>query len=231
MSDDSKTIDGFVGKKIKERRARLRISQSELGAMLGVSAQQIQRYESGENGVALGKLPQLAAALNVQTNYFIQDLPDSNQLGLAHSDVVRRGLGRSMRLLIIDDDTNDVLLFQSALAKKDNQATLRHVSRADDVLEYLNTSMPGEYPDIIILDINLPRISGIEVLQMLKQSVHSKIPVIMLTNSARAKDVVQCYEHHANGFIQKSAQFSQFCKDVGMIMDYWSNMTILPSMA
>jgi transcriptional regulator with XRE-family HTH domain len=70
MKDNSKIIDCYIGQKIRDRRTKLHLSQAELAEMLGVSAQHVQRHESGENGVALGKLPLFATTLNVKTNYF-----------------------------------------------------------------------------------------------------------------------------------------------------------------
>ena len=197
--------------------------------MLGVSAQQVQRYESGENGVALGKLPLLASTLNVKPNYFTDDLPVDKVIGNAVSGVIKRGLHRPLRILLVEDDTNDVLLFQTALSKTTHQATLHHLQKADQVLDYLNRCNAGNVPDIMLLDINMPRITGIEVLKQVKTSQHKKIPIIMLTNSVRSKDMLACYEQHASGFIQKSADLKQFCDDVDRILCYWSGMVILPS--
>lgn len=229
MKDNSKTIDGYIGQKIRDRRTKLHISQAELGQMLGVSAQQVQRYESGENGVAICKLPLLASTLNVKPNYFTDDLPADEAIGKPVSGVIKRGLHRPLRILLVEDDTNDVLLFQTALSKTVHQATLHHLQKADLVLDYLNRCNAGNVPDIILLDINMPRITGIEVLKQVKTSQHKKIPIIMLTNSVRTRDMLVCYEHHASGFIQKSADLKQFYDDIDCILGYWSGMIILPS--
>lgn len=229
MKDNSKTIDSHIGQKIRDRRMKLHISQAQLGEMLGVSAQQVQRYESGENGVALGKLPLLASTLNVKPNYFTDDLPVDEVIGNAVSGVIKRGLHRPLRILLVEDDTNDVLLFQTALSKTAHQATLHHLQKSDKVLDYLNRCNAGNVPDIMLLDINMPRITGIEVLRQVKTSPHKKIPIIMLTNSVRSKDMLACYEQHASGFIQKSADLKQFYDDVERILGYWSGMVILPN--
>lgn len=229
MKDNSKTIDSYIGQKIRDRRAQLHLSQAELGEMLGVSAQQVQRYESGENGVALGKLPLLASTLNVKPNYFTDDLPTDEVIGNAVSGVIKRGLHRPLRILLVEDDTNDVLLFQTALSKTAHQATLHHLQKSDQVLDYLNRCNAGNVPDIMLLDINMPRITGIEVLRQIKTSPHKKIPIIILTNSVRSKDMLACYEQHASGFIQKSADLKQFYDDVERILGYWSGMVILPN--
>jgi len=229
MKDNSKTIDGYIGQKIRDRRTKLHISQAELGEMLGVSAQQVQRYESGENGVALGKLPLLASTLNVKPSYFTDDLPADDVVGNHVSGVIKRGLHRPLRILLVEDDTNDVLLFQAALSKTAHQATLHHLQKAEQLLDYLGRCNAGNAPDIILLDINMPRITGIELLQQVKTSPRKRIPVIMLTNSVRTKDMLVCYEHHASGFIQKSPDLKQFYDDVDRILGYWSGMVVLPS--
>jgi CheY-like chemotaxis protein len=134
-----------------------------------------------------------------------------------------------MRIPLVEDDTNDVLLFQAALSKTTYQTTLHHHQKPDQLMDYLNRSNAENYPDIILLDINMPRINGIELLKQLKNSSHKKIPVIILTNSIRPKDMLACYEHYASGFIQKSSDLKQFYADVKRILSYWSDMAILPN--
>ena len=72
MKEDKKSIDHYIGNKIKRRRVQLKLSQAELASYIGVSAQQIQRYESGENTVAIEKLLLIASCLNCQPDFFYE---------------------------------------------------------------------------------------------------------------------------------------------------------------
>ena len=229
MKDNSKSVDNYIGQKIRERRNQLQLSQAELGNMLGVSAQQIQRYESAENGIALAKLPLLASVLNVKPNFFTDEMPKNEMIGSSSSGIIRRGLNRPLRILLIEDDVNDVLLFQNALMKCSRATELQHIQNSGQVLKQLSRCDASSYPDIILLDINMPGTNGIELLQDIKQSSHKKLPVIMFTNSMRSKDMLACYDHFASGFVQKSADLQQFYSDVESITEYWGCTLILPT--
>jgi CheY-like chemotaxis protein/DNA-binding XRE family transcriptional regulator len=228
MKHDDKTIDTHIGQKIRERRVQLRLSQAELGAALDVSAQQVQRYETGENGLGLNRLSTLATILNVQPSFFTDELPTTPS---DPSGIVGRGLGRALRILVVEDDPNDILLFQKAVDRLAQPPALHALQRAEDVFHYLNKPGSHGYPDIVMLDINMPRVTGIDLLRQIKSSAHKKLPVVIFTNSVRTKDMLACYEAQANSFVQKSADLRQFYEDVERIVLYWSSMAILPGAA
>lgn len=237
MVEEHKLVEKHVGIKIQQRRKKLHLSQAELGKILGISAQQIQRYESGENSVPLAKLMHIGNALNIKPHYFLEDLDieetGSSSAGHA-SDTISRGLGRDLHVLLVEDDVNDAHLFIAAAEKTAVNCNVYHLLQADKVQELLDhhkNRFNTEYPDVIILDINMPRVNGITVLKNIKESSHKKIPVIMLTNSIRAKDMLECYELGASGFIQKSVDLYQYNDDVDRILSYWSQLAILPSAA
>lgn len=235
MEHPNQTINRHVGHKIRERRSKLHLSQADLAHILGVSAQQVQRYEAGENAISLERLLQIANVLNVSSNYFLNDLPEDNAIGQEIScHIVARGLRRPLRILLVEDDPNDVILFQQALTHSSLAPHFYHLGKSDKVIDYLqyhDEKYHQPYPDIIILDINMPRINGIDVLKKIKSSAHKKLPVIILTNSVRTKDMIACYELQASGFIQKSVDLHQYFGDVARIINYWSEMAILPNAA
>ena len=235
MKEHDKSIDQHIGHKIKQRRKQLRLSQADLGKILNVSAQQIQRYESGENTIALEKLLRIANSLNVKPDYFYEGIILEEEVGENCSkDIIQRGLSRPMRVLLVEDEATDVILFQQAIEKFGHTVDMHHIAKPDKVMDYLNhhhTKYGKPYPDMLILDINMPRINGIEVLRSVKQSIHKKLPVIMLTNSIRSKDMTTCYEQQASGFIQKSADLHQYYDDIDRIITYWKDIITLPNVA
>jgi CheY-like chemotaxis protein len=90
-----------------------------------------------------------------------------------------------------------------------------------------NTSMI--YPDLILLDINLPKKNGHEVLDFIKSHEHLKqIPVIMLTTSSSDKDVLTSYQKHANCYITKPVDINSFMDTISKIEDFWVNIVRLP---
>jgi CheY-like chemotaxis protein/DNA-binding XRE family transcriptional regulator len=232
MKNNTKIFDIHIGHKIKQRRQQLNLSQSDLGKALGVSAQQVQRYESGENSLAVDRLLHISSILNVKTNYFLDDVDGLKSKDASKADdIIIRDFSRPLHILLVEDDTNDVILFQQALKENSLNVELFNIQKSDKVMDYLdnhNSKYNSFYPDIVILDINMPKITGIEVLKQIKNSTHKKLPVIMLTNSIRSKDMTTCYEYQACGFIQKSVDLAEFYNDIEKIVSYWSELIVFP---
>jgi len=104
----------------------------------------------------------------------------------------------------------------------------RDGQEALDVLADLR-NRPGELPGLILLDLNLPRVSGIEVLQTIKADDDLRtIPVIVLTTSTREEDVVRTYRLGVNTFISKPVRFEDFIKVIATIQEYWIVIATLP---
>lgn len=99
----------------------------------------------------------------------------------------------------------------------------------EKAIEYLQ--LPDtELPDLILLDLNLPRVNGHEVLEFVKTSERLKrIPVVILTTSSSEKDVNETYDHYANGYIVKPVDVSQFFDVVTQIQDFWFTVVKLPN--
>ena len=101
-----------------------------------------------------------------------------------------------------------------------------------DFLEHHHAKYGQPKPDIILLDINMPRINGLQLLAEIKNHpTYRMTPVIMLTNSVRSKDMLEAYASYANGFIQKNSDLALFYEDISRILHYWSRTVVLPSAA
>ena len=125
-------------------------------------------------------------------------------------------------ILIIEDDRIDTTTLKRAF--KANHITHRLLFAADgeDALEYLNG--PGnEKPGIILLDLNLPKMNGLEFLRIVKQDVSlRKIPVVILTTSHEEQDKINSFDLGASGYILKSVGFTKLVKIVKIINQYWA---------
>ncbi len=140
---------------------------------------------------------------------------------------------RLIEILLVDDDPGDVRLTVEAL-KRSKVHT--HLSVAGDGVEAMAfLRQEGKYvgairPDIILLDLNMPRKDGREVLAELKSDPTLKnIPVVVLTTSAEEEDVLKSYELHANCYITKPVDLKQFMTVVTAIDDFWFTVVKLPS--
>jgi CheY-like chemotaxis protein len=138
-------------------------------------------------------------------------------------------------VLLVDDDPGDVLLVREAFEDHKVGNLLSVVSDGAEALQYVRRE--GSYdsatrPDLILLDLNLPRKSGIEVLEEIKSDpALCTIPVVVLTTSEAEEDIVRAYKLHANAYITKPVDFEQFTKIVHQIDDFFIGLVKLPSCA
>ena len=148
-------------------------------------------------------------------------------------DTIPRVLGRPAELMLVEDNYGDILLTQEAFkACKINNRL--HVARdGEEALKMLRKEWPYSNqttPDLILLDLNLPRKDGREVLAEIKSTRElAKIPVVILTGSRAELDVVRSYELNANCYIVKPIDFIQLQDVVNSIQDFWFSVVLLPS--
>lgn len=139
---------------------------------------------------------------------------------------------RPIEILMVEDNPGDVRLTQEALKGAKVSNTLQVVEDGAAALDFLYRR--GDYvdaprPDLILLDLNLPKKNGREVLEVIKQDEQLKsIPVVILTTSQAEEDVVRAYSLHANCYISKPVDFTQFTKIVRTIEDFWLSIVTLP---
>jgi two-component system, chemotaxis family, response regulator Rcp1 len=137
---------------------------------------------------------------------------------------------KQIHILLVDDNEGDILLTREAL---DDARIINKISIAFDGLEairFLKNTPPGENtPDLILLDINLPKVNGTEVLAIIKSDPDLKrIPVIMLTTSSAEKDILASYDNYANCYITKPVDLDRFMSVVRTIEDFWISIVKLP---
>ena len=138
----------------------------------------------------------------------------------------------SIHILLVEDNEGDIFLITEALeeGKIVNKISVsKDGKEAIDFLEKKGKYKKEETPDLILLDINLPKKNGHEVLEYIKTSENLKqIPVIMLTTSSSDKDVLLSYKNHANCFITKPLDVNNFLTIVSSIESFWINIVKLP---
>jgi two-component system, chemotaxis family, response regulator Rcp1 len=146
---------------------------------------------------------------------------------------MHNAIGRKpIEILLVEDNPGDVRLAVEALREAKIANQLHVVEDGVEVMAFLRRE--GGYagvprPDLILLDLNLPRKDGREVLAEIKQDAHLKrIPVVILTSSAAEQDVLQAYDLHANCYITKPVDLDQFLKVVRSIEDFWLVVVRLP---
>jgi CheY-like chemotaxis protein len=137
---------------------------------------------------------------------------------------------KAIHILLIEDNEGDILLTLEGLEDgrvANKVSVIRDGKAAIDFFE--TTTDKSEIPDLVLLDINLPKKSGHEVLQYIKKSEkYNRLPVIMLTTSSSERDILSAYKHYANCYITKPIDVSEFMNAIAKIKDFWINIVTIP---
>ena len=138
------------------------------------------------------------------------------------------------KILLVEDNPDDVELTLRALREHNLANRVKVVSDGVEALEYLRPDEadhlpPDGYPRLVLLDLKLPRVGGLEVLKKLKESPRTRtIPVVVLTSSREESDLVQSYDLGANSYIVKPVDFDQFVHAVSELGLYWLLLNKVP---
>ena len=140
--------------------------------------------------------------------------------------------GAPIEILLVEDNPGDVRLTQEAIREAKIRNQLNVVNDGEQAIAYVRREgiyLDRPRPDLILLDLNLPRKDGREVLQELKSDpdLH-RIPVVVLTSSAAEQDILCTYDLYANAYVTKPVDLEQFLHVVASIQDFWLNIVKLP---
>ncbi len=144
------------------------------------------------------------------------------------------GSQKTITILLIEDNPGDVRLTQEAFKEGSKNVTLDVVMDGVEAINYLYKN--GQYsdkksPDLILLDLNLPKMDGREVLEKVKNDDNlRRIPIIVLTTSDADQDILKSYNLHVNCYLNKPVDFDKFFDIIQKIEDFWLTTAILPSM-
>jgi CheY-like chemotaxis protein len=135
-------------------------------------------------------------------------------------------------ILLVEDDPDDILITKRAFKESSTISTLYIVRNGVDAIKFVfkkDEYRDAPTPSIILLDINMPKMDGFQVLKELKANkMTRKIPVIMLTTSSRDNDVEKAYKNGCNNYIQKPVSYEKFIKTLHELQDYWLNKSKIP---
>lgn len=140
--------------------------------------------------------------------------------------------GKPIEIFLVEDNPGDVRLTQEALKESkviNNLSVAVDGVEAMDFLHHKGKWTQAPYPDLILLDLNLPKKDGREILEEIKADNDLKrIPVVVLTTSKAEEDILRMYDQHANCYITKPIDFDQFIEVVRSIENFWLSIVKLP---
>jgi CheY-like chemotaxis protein len=206
----------LLGNAIKEQRSALGISQEELASRAGLHRTYVSEVERGERNPSITSIEKLAQALEVSfTSLFDRASQDS-------------GAREAVEILLVEDNPIDVELTKNAFKKAQITNPLHVVNDGESALDFVFAKgafadrLRARPPQLILLDLNLPNKSGLEVLKEIKDDKRTQsIPVIILTISDRDRDIDECRRLGAETYIVKPVSFQNFSKVTPFLSLSW----------
>jgi CheY-like chemotaxis protein len=132
-------------------------------------------------------------------------------------------------ILLVEDDQVDSMTIQRALRQLETPNPLHHVTDGEKALEFLRDPAKPR-PGLILLDLNMPRMNGLEFLEHVKQDAElRKIPVVVLTTSREDGDRISSFERSVAGYMIKPVEYPQFVETMRKIRDYWTTSEMAPN--
>jgi len=142
-------------------------------------------------------------------------------------------MGKPIEILLVDDNEDDILLTLEAFDLAGAPSAFKTVRDGEEALQYLRREgsfQSVKLPNLVLLDINMPKLNGFEVLDAMKSdSALRRIPVIMLTTSSSSEDILRSYAKGASSFISKPEEFDQFIHLAETFSTYWSQVSRIPA--
>ena len=128
---------------------------------------------------------------------------------------------KALRILLLEDDTIEIMKLRRTILSLGLNHKVIEARNGEMALKILFSN--GELPDVILLDLNMPKINGLEFLKILKKDEKLKfIPTVVLTTSSNDKDVLECYKMGIAGYIIKPLKYKDYVSRIDRVLSYWS---------
>ena len=130
-------------------------------------------------------------------------------------------MAKNLKVLLIEDNLIEIMKMKRTLSLLKLNHTMQEAKNGEEALKILEDK--SNFPDIILLDLNMPKMSGIEFLSILKNNDDIKhIPTVILTTSDNQKDLEECYRIGVSGYILKPLKYDDYVKKIEIVLSYWS---------
>jgi len=140
---------------------------------------------------------------------------------------------KTRKILLVEDNEGDSKLFEEAISINDLSIDLEIIAEGDKAMQYfevLRTKDKSEFPNLVVLDLNLPKVNGKTILKLIKESEELKsLPTIILTTSNLSYDIDECYALGANAYLPKSFEIDKFFQLIQLMDKFWFRNSLLPS--
>ncbi|MFQ3181290.1 MAG: CheY-like chemotaxis protein [Polaribacter sp.] len=128
---------------------------------------------------------------------------------------------KQLNVLLVEDNLIEVMKMRRAVSLLDLKHNIRVANNGEDALQTLEDK--SKFPDLILLDLNMPKVGGIEFLSILKKNDNIKhIPTVILTTSDNQKDLEECYRLGVSGYVLKPLKYDDYVEKIKKVLSYWS---------
>jgi CheY-like chemotaxis protein len=133
------------------------------------------------------------------------------------------------KVILVEDNLADVELVKISIRELDAPVELVHVGDGQELLNFLKSASLGEI-GVVLLDLNMPKVSGLDVLKFMHHDpILKRVPVVMFTTSSSKSDITKCYELGAKAFVCKPLDINDFNHSIKAIIDFWTGVNMLPA--
>jgi len=230
---DLDPLDVHLGRVLRDFRLRVGWSLNDMAGKVGVSHQTIHKYELAQTKISASMLYKFSNIFSISVESFFDGYISVNKNNINQDqESIYLKDKKSIKLLLIEDSPSDEFIIRNILDKSKYKFDIFCIHKGDDAIDYFkNKSRKHHFgkPDIIFLDINLPKESGLSVLRSIKQDrQYRDIPVIVISHSLRKSDMDTAYSNFASGYINKCLQIDSFEKSINSVLTYWVDTVICP---
>ena len=235
MKNDYETgMTVYIGKRLKEKRKKLGLTLLEIAESVGISHQQLQKYEAAQCRVSAETLHRIAAILGVDLSYFFQGFENYSKKTMQNSTGTRGAFAhKKISILIIEGDPQEEAWIRAALGVNTKKKVVYGAHRPDQAMAFLrhkSTTTEFVKPDILILSFDFPQQEGQWLLREVKRDRDLRnIPVIIVSHNKQANQVINAYNHAAGGYIHKSTNVGEFQRAIKSAVAYWSQIVCSPT--
>lgn len=223
-------IDKFIGMQLRKERKKRKMSLTDVSEGLGISYQQLQKYEQAKSRVTVSMLYRLVELYGIEIGNFFSDVRSEFSMNGDSRGVNCGTEMKEINVLVVEPDPADEILTRGAMECIENLNVL-FVHDGVQVLEVLKykTLCPNfPRPNVVFMDLFIPKRDGIDVLKELKRDDLTKeIPVVMLTNVIDLEFVSRAYKFGASGYILKAQNHDTFKESIADCIKYWTKTVIV----
>ena len=221
-------IDKVIGRHLREKRLKRGMTLISVSDKLGISYQQVQKYEQAASRISAATLFRIAVLYEVGVDKFFEDIYSACT---DCSESTETSQDDEVSILIVESDPGDVAVTRRALQEFDgiNILCVHDGMQALDVLKYKRLCPDFPKPSVVLSDVFIPKRDGLSVLQELKRDRGTRdIPVVFVTDNISPELISQAYQLGAAGYICRSFDFPAFKENIVDCIRYWTKAVSLP---